>query len=135
MATPRRLKRQRGGALVESALTMLAFFFLIFGTLEYGMAVYAQNFCAYEAQDVARWASVNGATATTPATAASIQTRVRNHAAGLVASRVNVTTTWAAGNSVGSVVKVRLAYTPFPIFFLKSGSLTIASTAQMTIVR
>ena len=112
VSTPKRFrrKRQRGSGLVEGALCFSAFLVIIFGVMEFAVAVYAYNFCSYAAQDAARWASTRGANYPTPASSADVQNHVVNQAVGL-ASSVSVTTTWAPNNSPGGTVRVTVACT------------------------
>ena len=129
----RRRHRQRGSSLVEGALCFSAFLFITFGVLEFAMAIYAYNFCAYAAEEAARWASTRGANYPTPATAATIQGHVASQAVGLPNS-VTVTTTWTPNNSPGSTIQVTVAYTLIPLTGVTLHSnLQISKTAQMLV--
>lgn len=131
-----RRKRQRGAVMVESALSLLAFLLITFGTMEFAMAVQANNFCSWVARDAARWASVRGASATTPATSTSVASYVKNLAVGMDTSRFTVTTTFSPDNSLGSSVRVKVQYVVVPLtWFVMKQNLTVGSTAEVKIVR
>jgi len=54
----RRKGNERGQALVEFALVIPLFLFLIFGLIDFGRVVYANNAVSQAAQDATRWGSV-----------------------------------------------------------------------------
>lgn len=132
-AMPNRKRRQRGSGLVEGALCFSAFIFITFGVMEFAMAIYAYNFCAYAAQDAARWASARGSNYPVPATPADVQTYVAGQAVGLP-SPVNVTTTWQPDNKPGGTVQVIVSYSLIPLTGVTLHSnLQLSSTAIMPI--
>jgi Flp pilus assembly protein TadG len=53
------VKRQRGQALVEFALAITVFIFLMMGVLDFGMSIYKYNGVAQAAREIARVASVH----------------------------------------------------------------------------
>ena len=61
----RRKKRtsEKGQSLVEMALVCLIFFFLLFGILEFGRALWTYNTIVQSTREAARWAVVNVANA------------------------------------------------------------------------
>lgn len=128
-----RPKAERGSGLVESALCFSSFLLIVFGVMEFAMAVYGYNFCTYAARDAARWASTRGANYPAPATSSSIQAYVKNEAIGL-SSQVNVTTTWTPNNQPGSLVQVTVTYNVIPLtgVTIHSG-FQVSGTSQMTI--
>jgi Flp pilus assembly protein TadG len=129
----RRRKTQRGSGLVEGALCFSAFLFIAFGVMEFAMAVYAYNFCAYAAQDAARWASTRGANYPTPATTTSIQNHVTSQAVALP-NTMTVTTTWTPNNNPGGIVQVTVAYNIVPLTGVTIRSnLQVSKTAQMLV--
>ena len=132
----KRKARQAGAVMVEGALCLMSFLMITLGTIEFSMAVQANNFCAWAARDAARWAAVRGATAATPATSTSVTSYVKNLSVGLDRSKFTVTTTFSPDNNQGSVVRVNVQYVVVPLanFALKN-NLTVGSTAEMTIVR
>lgn len=126
---------QRGNAILELALCFLGFLMLTLGTMEFAWGVYAYNFCAYAAQDAARYASVNGSLASSPATQASISSYVQNEAVGLNTSNLTTTASWKNNSNVaGSTVTVTVQYVITPLVGLAmKQNLTVSSTADYVI--
>lgn len=65
---------ERGSTLVEFAIVVTALLTLMFGTIDFGRALYSYHFVAYAAQEATRYASVRGSTyptACSPPTQAS----------------------------------------------------------------
>jgi len=56
-------KSEKGQSLVEMALVCLIFFFLLFGILEFGRALWTYNTIVQSTREAARWAVVNVANA------------------------------------------------------------------------
>ena len=145
IAAPGRSRGQRGSALIELSLCLLAFLMLTMGAMDFGWAVYAYNFCSYAAQDAARWASVHGSLSASPATAADVQNHITSQAVGLSSNLFTITTCWAADcmtsgspasgeNAPGSTVSVQVQYLIQPLTGLGlSKSLTVGTTAQFVI--
>jgi Flp pilus assembly protein TadG len=131
----RRGRGQRGNAMLELALCFMGFLMLTLGTMEFAWGVYAYNFCAYAAQDAARYASVNGSLSTSPATQASISSFVQNEAVGLNTSNLTTTASWANNSNVaGSTVTVTVNYVIVPLVGLAlKQNLTVSSTADYVI--
>ena len=132
-----RRRRQRGSALIELSLTLLAFLLLTLGGMEAGWGIYAYNFCGYAAQDAARQASVHGSQSTTGIwTSSDVTSFVQSEAVGLTPSQLSVTTNWSPNNAPGSTVTVTVGYTIYPLAGLAlKQSLYVASTAQYYIDR
>lgn len=132
----RRARKQRGAVMVESALSLLAFLMITFGTMEFSLAVQANNFCSWAARDAARWASVRGSTATTPANSTSVSNYVKGLATSMDITKVVVTTTFSPDNKAGSSVRVNVQYTVVPLtWFVMKQNLTVGSTAEVRILR
>ena len=55
--------RQQGQSLLEMALVSLIFFFLLFGIIEFGRALWTYNTIVQSTRQAARWAVVNVANA------------------------------------------------------------------------
>lgn len=120
--------------MVESALCLMAFMFLTLGMMEFGMAVYAYNFCTYAANYGARWASVHGTNSSTVATGESVQSVVRSQSVGLTKANILVTTTWTPDKKPGSVVQVKVAYSVTPLIrLLLKSNLSLGSTSKVVI--
>jgi Flp pilus assembly protein TadG len=149
---------KRGSALIEFAVTSIAFLMFLFGIIDTGLAVYTYEFVTYSARAGARWAMVRGSqcanlnpaswcepasSATTGATAADIQTYVQSlNLPGIQASSLTVTPTWPAtgstcsspSNSPGCPVQVQVSY-PYAssIPFFRITTLTLRASSQMVI--
>jgi Flp pilus assembly protein TadG len=63
------VRDNRGQSLVEFAFASIVFFMMLFGIVEFGIAVWRYNMVADLAQEGARWASVRGSDSDAPATA------------------------------------------------------------------
>jgi Flp pilus assembly protein TadG len=63
--TPKRIERQRGSVIVETALISLIFFCMLIGILDFGQFLYIHNTLTERAREAVRWASVNDPTNTT----------------------------------------------------------------------
>jgi Flp pilus assembly protein TadG len=132
------VRGETGQTLVEFAISSTAFFMILFGTIQLGLAVWNYNMLSSLAQDGARWAAVRGsACSCTEATMASVQDFVRGRVLGMLPSAVIVTTTWPDGdNRPGDTVRVQVDYT-FSLFtaIVPIGSLPLHGIAQMEIAR
>ena len=118
---------------MEGALCFSAFLFIVFGIIEFSMAIYAYNFCSYAAQDAARWASARGANYPAPASAGDIRDHVVKQAIGLT-NAVSVTTSWSPDNKPGGTVQVSVQYSVIPLSGITvHKNLLLKSTAQMVI--
>lgn len=157
-ATPRRRRQQGGHYVIEMGLCMIVMFYLVFGIVEYSNLNYANNFCAFAAQQAARYASIRGATSvnalpTNPSPCGTSCTNVasgdpttayvQGMAVGLYASNLTVTTNWsgateANANDVGGTVTVTVAYTYNPLLKLVTpgvSAFALSSTAAMTVIQ
>lgn len=136
----------RGAALVEFALTSVLFFTVLFGIVDFGLAIYRYNMTANLAQEGVRWASVHGSRSTSPALASDVQTYVQSRAPGVT---VTVATTSVNGSrqctatsvnpstlTDGSAVCVRVqaSYTRGSLLIPVS-SMTLQTQAQMMMAR
>ena len=64
---PRQRSTARGAVAFETVVVMMAITLpLIFGIMDFSRAMYAYHFVAYAAREGSRWASVRGATCTSP---------------------------------------------------------------------
>ena len=127
-----RRKRQRGSALVESALTLVVFMMVIFGLMEFGRMVWAYNLVSHAAREGARYAMVHGKNSSHPATADGIRSVITSQAVGLDPSGLQVNVSWIPDNKPGSAVKVAVQYT-FSAATSMVGSGKFGSTSQVII--
>ncbi len=129
-----RRKNQRGSGMIELAISLLGFLFLVFGVMDFGMAIYDSNSCTSAAQDGARYASVHGSQSTSPASSDDIANYVKSGLIAMDASKLSVNTTWTPDNNPGSTVQVVVSYTVSPLSGLAIGkSFTVSSTATSVI--
>ncbi len=130
------LREDRGSELLEFAAASVIFFTIVFGTIEFGLAVWQYNMTADLAQEGARWASVHGASSSSPATTAQLQSYVQSRAPGF---NVTVTVLPAAGPSAltpGSTVSVQVDSSFSPLTnLIPNTTLTLSSTAKMKVFR
>jgi Flp pilus assembly protein TadG len=136
MGTPRGRRRERGAALVEAAMSSIAFFFLVFGIIDFGRALYAYHAVAYGAEAGTRYALVNGRNSATQTNATEVQDYVKDllEASNLNRNSITVTPTWQNGQmEQGTWVRVQVNY-QFNFIFLLS-SITMSSHSQVVIQR
>ena len=130
-----RRRTERGETLIEFAFGSVIFFMMIFGALEFGIAVWNYNLVSDLAQEGARYAAVHGQTSGSPKTTADVATFVQSRASGLP---VTTTTPLGAPGTIarGQPVQVQVSHTlaigggiiPFWNF-------PVVSQATMTVTR
>jgi Flp pilus assembly protein TadG len=116
---------------------------LIFGVIDLADAIYSYNTVCYVASTAIRYASLNGASSSSPATTSSVQSLVMSMANGLEATSncpasgaraLCAATTWNPNSSAGSTVTIVVTYNFQPFGpFLPSALLAFSSTQQMVI--
>lgn len=152
----RRLRNERGSALIEAALSITVLLILLFGIIEISLALYSYHFISNAAREGTRYAVVRGSTwktqcdtynsAACTATPEEVESYVQNLAfPGIDSSKINVTPTWSTTlggtscstcNASGDFVQIQVQYTfPFSVPFLSSRSLTMTSTSEMVIAQ
>jgi hypothetical protein len=107
------------------------------------MGIYAYNTVAFATSTAIRYASLNGASSSSPATTSSVQSLVYGMAYGLkatstcpatTAGAICATTTWNPNNSAGSTVTVKVVYEFQPLSkFFSTALISISSTETMVI--
>lgn len=97
--------------MIESALTAVLLFTLIFGIVGFGRAVWAFGWVSHAARQGSRWACVHGSQSPAPASASDVSSFVQQQVAGLDPGELVVTTSWISNNQPGSYVKVNVQYT------------------------
>jgi Flp pilus assembly protein TadG len=144
------LRGEDGATLVETAISAVLLFTILFGIFEFGIALYSYNVVSESAREATRFAIVRGSTCglTTPcpATAANVQSYVRGLSfPGIKSTSMTVTTVWPTTgsactpsaspcNNQGNLVKVTVSYQfPLNIPFVRSRTLTMTSASQMVI--
>ncbi|MGI9101632.1 MAG: TadE/TadG family type IV pilus assembly protein [Terriglobales bacterium] len=108
-----RRTRERGNAMIESALTAVLLFMLTFGIVGFGRAVWAYGWVSHAAREASRWAAVRGSQSGRAAATTDVTNFVTSELAGLSnnQNQLNVSTVWAPNNDPGSYVQVTVQYT------------------------
>ncbi len=132
----KRRARQRGNAMIESALTAVLLFMLIFGIVGFGRAIWAYGWVSHAAREATRWAAVRGSESGRAATASDVTNFVSQQLAGLTNNNneLNVATTWSPNNSPGSFVQVTVQYTCTQIVPWVP-QIVVSSSSQMMIAQ
>src|SRR5580698_3244317 len=148
----------KGSSIVEFAMSVIVVLILIFGIINFALALYAYQFVTYAARAGARYAIVRGSSCTRldncNATPDQIQTYIRTlNPPGIDPALITMNTTnsfvWpdtapaaTAGctrvggvfNSPGCPVQVQVQYSfPSILPFLKNGIIPLTETSQMQI--
>jgi Flp pilus assembly protein TadG len=126
-----------GQVVAEFALVLTPCLALFFGIINFALALYCYDFVCYSAQQAVRYATVRGATAASPVSAAQVQSYVDTLVAGVLKTNsMTVTTTWSPNNSPGSVVTVVVSYSYPPLTSLVSSvTIPLTRTAAMVITQ
>jgi len=146
----RPLADERGANLVEFAFASTVFLMTVFGTLEFGIAVWRYNIVSNLAQEGARWASVRGTNGTIQATQANVLNFVQTRANGINVTVTTSTTTTSNNPSTacasastnpgtlsagdGICVTVSTSYAALT-GFIPAGTIPLTSTAKMVMAR
>ncbi|HEY1759084.1 MAG TPA: TadE/TadG family type IV pilus assembly protein [Bryobacteraceae bacterium] len=150
-----RRQGQRGQAMVEMGLCLTVLFFMIFGIFQYSQIAYANNFCAYAAQQAGRYASIRGSgsvnalptspnpcgtSCTNVSTSDPTTAYVQSMAVGLNTANLTVSTAWSSatgnGNAAGGTVTVTVKYVYNPILSLISANtFTLNSSSTMEVLQ
>jgi Flp pilus assembly protein TadG len=133
-------RRQRGQALVEFAIVLPVFFLLVAGMIDFGLGIYSDLTLINAAREGARLGVID------PGNTGAIESRVREMAENLDASRLNVSITcerpagstftacgtpqWLPGDATRVVVDYE-----YPVFFplLFGTEIPLSSEAKMRI--
>jgi Flp pilus assembly protein TadG len=131
----RRRHSERGETLIEFAFASVVFFMMIFGAIEFGLAIWEYNLVSDLAQEGVRYAIVHGANSGSPKTEAQVATYVQSRAVGM-----NVTTTTPLGPpgdlAAWSVVEVQVSHTlAWGGGILPAWNFPITSRARMIVTR
>ena len=129
---------ERGQGLVETSLTLIVFFILVFGAIDVGRAVWNYNTLAQATREGTRYAIVHGANSSNPSGPGDdqdIKGVVETHGGSLGAENLTVTTEWPdGGNNRGSRVTVSSQYAFSPLFgFLGAINVNLSSSSTMQI--
>lgn len=153
-----RLLSERGGALVETALSGALLLSVAIGMMQLFLALYGYHYVSYVAREGSRWAMVRGSQCSADsltmtecnATSDQIQAYVQGLGfPGIDSSKVTATATWEAPssstpttwsactpmcNAPGDLVVVKVNYAfPLNIPFVSNTKLNMTSTSQLVI--
>lgn len=131
--TQRRVRPRSGAAMLEGALVMVAFVFLLVGIFEVSRLRLVASTLEYAASEGCRYAMVHGRDSSSPATNASITSIVRSKAMGMRSQDISVQTTWNPDNRPGSQVTVSLRYTFQSVLTLLTLSAPISARSTVRI--
>jgi Flp pilus assembly protein TadG len=128
------MRDDRGQSLIEFALASVVFFIVLFGALEFGIAIWRYNMVSNLAQEGARWASVHGSTSSTPASSADVQSFVQSRSPGIpvTATATPAPSTVTPGRTIE--VQVQASYTTFTGLIPRT-TMTLQSRAKMVVSR
>jgi len=124
---------QSGQGLVDFALLAPVAIAVLFCVVQAGMMIYAYSFVSYAARLGARYASVHGTQSGSPFTSSSLTTYVQGLSSGLTTESLSATASSSPNQSPGSTASVTVSYVYQPIRPFSQTSITLSSTAQMTI--
>ena len=165
---PSVFQEERGSSLVEYALVFLLLMTMILGMVDFSRAIYVYHFISNQARDATRYASVRGLTCGSPpagdnsciasnsasgtagpATAADIQTFVKNVPKGIDVTKLTpapvvdwpvqaasptVCSTLATQNYPGCTVRVKVTYAfNFSSPLVSNITLNLSSTSEAVI--
>ena len=131
--TPRFLRSLRTGersgqAIVEFALVSVAFFMLVFGTIDFGRAVYMYSELSNAVREGARYGKIN------PAETANIKNRVIDKSPSLNVAYGNIAVSCTGGCYPGCAdvtVSASIEFRAITQEFLGIGPITLRSSAKV----
>jgi Flp pilus assembly protein TadG len=126
--------RQKGGTLLEAAITLMLFFTLIFGVLEFGRAYNLYQAITNAAREGARYSVAPFPGTNNLPTTVQVEARVQQYlnSVGARGTTVNV-----SQNTAGVVNGVNVVYTqvnvtvPYAFLFFPFASINMQTSAQM----
>lgn len=143
---------EKGSVLVESAISIVLLFLLLFAIVDFGRALYTYHFVANAAREATRWASVNGSSCSTdpacpngpPASQQDIAGYVdKITPPGINPDALSVDTSWPRGtvgcrgrnsDAPGCPVQVTVSYAfNFLTPIARRGMITLSSSSEMII--
>ncbi|MCK5880387.1 MAG: pilus assembly protein [Sinobacterium sp.] len=141
--------KERGSSLVEFALVAPLFFVLIFALFDIGFAVWTYNSISQAVREAGRHAVVHGEGTRLPngaagpstegpincstANANTIAAVACSHAQAINPEKLEITSSWPTGNTIGSTVIVHAKYNYSPFTQLIDFTVAIESQTEMPI--
>ena len=125
-------QRRRGASIVEFSLVFLLLMLVVLGLMDLGRGVWAYTTVAQASREAARYIMVHGSA--NPASDSDIENVVVQHAIGLDASKLEVSTSYDENNSErGDAIDVDVSY-DFQLitapFVLQSGTISLAASSR-----
>lgn len=127
-------RNQKGGTLLEGAITLMLFFTLIFGVLEFGRAYNLYQTITNAAREGARYSVAPFSGTDNLPTTTQVEARVQQYLNSVGARNTTITVNQT---TTGTVNGVNVVYTnvhvtaPYTFLFFPFGSVTMQTTAQM----
>lgn len=132
--TYNRRKKKKGATLLEAAITLMLFFTLIFGVLEFGRAYNLYQTITNAAREGARYSVAPFPGTNNLPAPANVEARVQQYLNSVGARSTTVT---VSQNTAGVVNGTNVVYTqvnvtaPYTFLFFPFGSVTMQTSAQM----
>ena len=129
-------RERAGSAAVEFAYIAPVLFLIVLAALDFGRLAWITSSLDTAAREGVRFASIRGASSSTPATQEQVIAYVRNRVAIKADSELTVSVTWNPNAAAGSQVTVVVAY-PFSFVmagFLNLEPLQVTGTSQMIVL-
>jgi Flp pilus assembly protein TadG len=127
-------KHQKGGTLLEGAITLMLFFTLIFGVLEFGRAYNLYQTITNAAREGARYSVAPFSGTNNLPTTTQVEARVQQYLDSVGARNTTVTVDQSTSGTVNGIstvyTNVRVT-APYSFLFFPFGSVTMQTTAQM----
>ena len=127
-------RSQKGGTLLEAAITLMLFFTLIFGVLEFGRAYNLYQTITNAAREGARFSVAPFPGTDNLPTTTNVEARVQQYLDSVGARNTTVN---VSQNTAGVVNGRNVSYTqvnvsaPYTFLFFPFGSVTMQTSAQM----
>ena len=127
-------RTQKGGTLLEAAITLMLFFTLIFGVLEFGRAYNLYQTITNASREGARYSVAPFPGTNNLPTTPQVEARVQQYLDSVGARSASIA---VSQNTTGTVNGVNVVYTqvnvsaPYSFLFFPFGSVTMQTSAQM----
>src|ERR1700682_5613824 len=98
----RRRQHQKGAAIVEGTIVMLAFLLITFGLMDFGRMVFSYTMVSHGAREASRYAMVRGSSSGNTESVSDIQGIVTSRSPGLDSTNTTTTVTFTPDQNPGS---------------------------------
>jgi Flp pilus assembly protein TadG len=125
-----KVHRERGAALVELAISLFLLVLILFGTIEFGRAMYIRNTLNMAAREGARMASVTPPPVSTASVVTHVESLIPFDQTGISVSVTTDPASFATGSTI--TVAVSLPFeTVVPLLITQLDSITLTGQASM----